>query len=60
MQASARGALDGFLAVLHFLMDVVMDVSLLAVCRAHFRHALALDGYRPVFSSSGRHNRVRY
>jgi hypothetical protein len=55
-----RNSLDLFVAAMAMLLGILMDASLVSVFRAHLRRAIATSHYRPVYSHSGRRNRIRF
>ena len=59
MRIPVRIIVDGFRAWVSSLPAMALDVALFGVFRAHLRHALAQQCYRPVYLRSGRRNRVR-
>jgi hypothetical protein len=50
---------DSCLAAASALLGVALDAVLFGVFRSHLRQAVAVERYRPVYSRSGRRNRVR-
>jgi hypothetical protein len=60
MRSLVRHIADGCLSAVNHLMAAAFDFALVSVFRSHFRQALALERYRPVYSPSGRRNRVRW
>jgi hypothetical protein len=51
---------DRCLSVVKVLFAAALDFALLGVFRSKLLEPVALGGYRPVYSRSGRRNRVRY
>jgi len=51
---------DSCLAVVSAALGVALDAVLFGVFRSHLRQAVAAERYRPIYSPSGRRNRVRY
>lgn len=47
------------LAAVSIVLGVMLDVSLLSICKANLRRIVSVPHYRPIYLRSGRRNRVR-
>jgi hypothetical protein len=60
MRVPVRNTLDLCLAAASMLLGILLDASLLGICKSHLRGLVPVRHYRPVYLRSGRRNRVRY
>ena len=60
MRIRVQTVADRCLSVVKVLFAAVMDFALLGVFRSNLLEPVALREYRPIYSRSGRRNRVRY
>jgi hypothetical protein len=60
MRVSVRNLVDLGLAAVTMLLAVTSDVFLISVFKLHLQRILKAPVYRPIYSRSGRRNRVRY
>jgi hypothetical protein len=59
MRNLVQSAAAGLMAIASGALGVVLHGSLVTVFRFHLQRALAVEDYRPVYTRSGRRNRVR-
>ena len=59
MRVPVRSTVDLCLAAVSMVLGVILDVSLLSICKTNLRRVVSVRHYRPVYLRSGRRNRVR-
>ena len=59
MRSLLRSIADGVLTIAIAIFGMALHFTLLSVFKAHVHRSSALQQYRPVYSRSGRRNRVR-
>jgi hypothetical protein len=60
MRIPVQSLADHCRSVVKVVFAAVMDFALLGVFRSNLLEPVALREYRPIYSRSGRRNRVRY
>ena len=60
MRSLLRSITDGLLSVALGVFMISLHFSLLSIMKANLRRPFAVQHYRPVFTRSGRRNRIRF
>ena len=60
MRGLVRSIMDGLLSAALGVFMISLHFSLLSIFKANLRRPFAIQHYRPVYSRSGRRNRIRF
>jgi hypothetical protein len=60
MRRLVQAFVDGLLTAAVRMLAFILHVSLLNALRAHVRRYFTVQHYRPVYTPSGRRNRLRF
>lgn len=60
MRIPIRNTVDLCLAAVTAVLGIALDASLLSIAKAHSCRLFAAASYRPVYTRSGRRNRITF
>jgi len=60
MRSLLRSITDGLLSAAFGVFMISLHFTLLSVAKANLQRPFAVQNYRPVYSRSGRRNRIRF